>query len=113
MLDWQKGRLYLPLEDLERFGYTERQFKEHAFNKAFADLMAFHVARIRQMFLEGTPLIREAPRGLRLELNITLRGGMMILRKIEGIGYDVLHHRPVISLYDMSSIALSALLRPV
>lgn len=112
-VDWKKGRLYIPLEDCRRFGYTESALDASTIDKRFRDLMSFEVERTRELFLSGKPLLREAPPNLRFELALTWRGGMKILDKIEQQGYDVLSQRPAISTMDKLSILTSSLLRRV
>ena len=109
-MDWCKDRLYIPLEDVERFGYTERDLDASAADDRFRELMAFEVKRTRELFEAGRPLLDEATQNLRLELHLTWYGGMTILKKIEAIGYDVLHRRPVVSLWDKISILGTSLL---
>lgn len=110
-VDWQKGRLYIPLEDVMRFGYTEHDLEGKVADERFRKLMAFEVGRTRDLFVAGKPLLREATPDLHLELNLTWRGGMKILEKIEALHYDVLHTRPAISAVDKLSIFSRSLLR--
>ena len=51
--DWERGRLYLPLEDLVRFGYGERHLARGAVNDSFLSLMKFEVARARGLYRAG------------------------------------------------------------
>jgi squalene synthase HpnC len=96
-VDWEKGRVYLPLEDLRRFGYTEEALARRECSAAFRDLMAFEVARARELFAAGAALMdRVAPR-LRIDLELFTRGGLEILRLIERAEYDVLTRRPALS----------------
>jgi hydroxysqualene synthase len=99
-LDLQKDRIYLPLEDLEEFGYTEQEFMEQKFNSRFRDLMAFQVQRTAELFIVGKPLLSKVDKDLSLELKITWNGGTRILEKIHTLDYNVLTHRPVLSLLD-------------
>jgi squalene synthase HpnC len=96
-LDWEKGRVYLPLEDLERFGVREEQIPGREFNTAFAELMRFEVERARELFHQGLPLAGKVDRRLGLDLELFSRGGMEILNLIERQGYDVLSRRPELS----------------
>jgi squalene synthase HpnC len=109
-VDWQKGRLYIPLEDCERFGYTEDDIEHRVVDERFRSLIAFEVDRTRELFTAGKPLLKEATPSLHFELNLTWRGGMKILDKIEGLRYDVLHTRPVLSMWDKISILSTSLL---
>lgn len=93
-VDWEKGRVYLPLEDMTRFGVTEEQIAQRRFTPAFGELMKFEVERARGLFRQGLPLIDMVPRRLKLDLELFTRGGESILNMIEAQGYDVLTQRP-------------------
>jgi len=108
-VDWKKGRLYIPLEDLEANGYTENDIASGTFDRRFRELMKIQVARARNFLIAGSPLVRECPREIRFELALTVRGGLAILKRVEGIGYDVLHTRPEIPLLEKVRIAAVAL----
>jgi squalene synthase HpnC len=107
-VDWQKGRLYLPLEDLERFGYTERALAEHVVDDRFRNLMRIQVERTRRLFEAGAPLRELSDPGLRRELRITVAGGLQLLKKIEGQNYDVLTRRPALSGLEKATLFLKA-----
>ena len=111
LIDWQKGRIYIPLEDFDRFGYTEGDLSRQVANENFRDMIKFQVDRTRSLFREGEPLLHEAPPKLRFELRLTLLGGLTILRKIENAGYDVLAVRPTISALDKAVIIGKVFLR--
>jgi squalene synthase HpnC len=78
-VDWLKGRLYLPLEDLERFGATEAQVERRQFTPEFRELMRFEVDRAQALFEQGLPLVGRVERRLALDLELFSRGGMAIL----------------------------------
>jgi len=111
--DWEKGRLYLPLEDCRRFGYTETGIGQRQYTTGFRQLMQFQIGRTRRFFEVGKPLLQEVVRPLRLELRLTWLGGTAILRKIEAAGYDVLTRRPVITAGDKLILLTRALLQRV
>jgi squalene synthase HpnC len=96
-VDFGKGRIYLPLEDLRRFGVTEEQIAQRRFDNSFRELMRFEVARAREWFERGLPLIEKVDRELAVDLDLFSRGGMEILNAIEQQDYDVLKRRPAIS----------------
>ncbi len=110
-IDIKKGRLYVPLEDLGRFRYTQEDLEAKVEDQRFQDLMAFEVNRTRALFSEGTPLLRRAPKSLRFELALTWNGGMRILELIERSAYHVLSHRPKIGLRDGLRVVLRGLLK--
>ncbi|MEW6512217.1 MAG: squalene synthase HpnC [Bacteroidota bacterium] len=96
-LDWRKGRLYVPLDDCGRFGYTESDLAKGIVDERFRNLMRFQIDRTRQFLLGGTPLVHETSSRLKFEVILTVEGGLAILRAIETSGYDVLHNRPALS----------------
>ena len=96
-VDWQKGRVYLPLEDMRRFGLSERDIAERRPTPEFLKLMKFEVERTREWFERGLPLVDRVDRELAIDIALFSRGGQEILKAIERQGYDVLCHRPVIS----------------
>ena len=109
-VDRSKGRIYIPLEDFCRFGYTESDLAHNVADDRFRRLIQFQVGRTREFFMKGKPLVTEVVRDLRCELALTVKGGLEILTKIEQSGYDVLTNRPRFSLFDKLSMILTAVL---
>jgi squalene synthase HpnC len=99
-VDLLKDRIYLPLEDLEEFGYSEQDLLEHKVNEPFGNLMAFQVRRAAELFAEGKPLLAMVDKDLSMELKLTWISGMKILQKIHKQHYDVLTKRPALSKLD-------------
>ncbi|MBX6313793.1 MAG: squalene synthase HpnC [Isosphaeraceae bacterium] len=91
------GRIYLPREDRERFGYPESDLRALRFSPAFAALMRFEVERARGLFREGWPLVARLPGRLAVDVDLFTRGGLAILDRIERRGFDVLSARPEVS----------------
>ena len=112
-IDWRKGtRLYLPLEDLERFGVPLAQIASRVCDARFARLMAFETARTRSLFDAGRPLIRQLPWRLGLELAAVIAGGSRILERIDAVHGDVFTRRPVLRKRDWALLALRVLAPP-
>ena len=95
--DYRMGRIYIPLEDMERFAYDEEELGQGIENGNFRRLMEFEVDRAEELFRLGLPLIKTVKGTLKLDLALFSLGGLEVLRKIRKQGYDVLGHRPVIS----------------
>ena len=95
--DFEKGRIYIPLEDFARFGVSEQQLAEKRATPEFLAMMKFEVDRARDWFQRGLPLAKQVDRRLARDIELFSRGGLAILRAIERQGYDVLTSRPVIS----------------
>jgi squalene synthase HpnC len=96
-VDYAKGRIYLPLESLRRFGVTEEDIATNRNTPAFCELMKFEVERARDWFRQGLPLVGKVNQELAIDLDLFTRGGQEILRAIEKQGYAVLGNRPSIS----------------
>jgi squalene synthase HpnC len=109
--DLDKGRVYLPEEDLRRFGYAEEDLRARRFTPAFADLMRFEVDRTRDLFYRGFPLVERLPGALQADVELFVKGGLGILGKIERQGYDVWKRRPVLAKWEKGLLLLSALWR--
>jgi squalene synthase HpnC len=109
--DLDIGRVYLPGEDLERFGYTPEDLAERRYTEAFAGLMRFEVDRTRDLFYRGYPLTERMPPALRSDIELFLRGGLGILDKIEQAGYDVLTARPALSKLNKAGLLAGAVWR--
>jgi len=95
--DYAKGRIYLPLEDLGRFGVDEEDIAGGRNTAAFCQMMKFEVERAREWFAQGLPLAQKVDRELAIDIELFSRGGQEILNAIERQGYAVLGRRPAIS----------------
>jgi squalene synthase HpnC len=96
-VDFAKGRIYLPMEDLRRFQVPEQDIAAQHNTAQFCDLMRFEVDRSRQWFERGLPLVEKVDRELAIDLELFSRGGQEILNAIEAQGFNVLGRRPAIS----------------
>ena len=96
-VDYLKGRIYLPLEDLRRFGVSEQDIAANRNTAEFCAMMKFEVERARDWFQQGLPLVRKVDRELAVDLELFSRGGQEILNAIERQGFAVLGRRPTIS----------------
>jgi len=96
-VDLRKGRVYLPREDMERFGYATHDLERHAVTPAFRELMAFECARARELFVRGLPLAGMLDPNRGREVRLFARGGLAILDRLEEVGYDAFNARPTLS----------------
>ena len=110
-VDYAKGRIYLPLDEMARYGISERDLAEQRCNDAWRRLMAFQIDRSRQLMLSGAPLGCSLPGRLGLEIRATVQGGLRILEKIEQAGCDVFRHRPVLRWFDWPLLFVRAMRR--
>lgn len=99
-IDFAKGRVYLPQDDLARHGVTERQIAESRCDAAWRTLMRFQTARARALLVSGRPLASRLPWRIGLELRAVVAGGLAILDRIDAVDGDVFRSRPVLSPRD-------------
>jgi phytoene synthase len=108
-IDWDKGRVYLPQEDLQRFGVSEQQIASAEVDARWRALMAFEVERARQIMVSGARLALDMPGRFGWELRLVVLGGLRILEKIEAVGFDVFRHRPTLNKRDWLLLGWRAL----
>ncbi|MCH8229180.1 MAG: squalene synthase HpnC [Chloroflexi bacterium] len=109
--DYEIGRIYIPLEDLDRFGVSEEQIATGKTDDRFRALMRFQVDRARKLFVAGYPLGDHLDRSLGSDLALFTRGGLAVLQAIERQDYDVLSTRPTLSKLDKTKILAATWLR--
>ena len=110
-VDWEKGRVYLPLHVLERNGSSVEDIAARRATAGFLAAMQEAVRRARGLFLEGLPLAGMVERRLAVDIELFSRGGMRVLEKIEAQNYDVLARRPSISKTERVWLLLGTLAR--
>jgi squalene synthase HpnC len=106
--DYEIGRIYLPRDDYERFGYRREDFEARVTNPPFLELMKFEVDRARMFLTDGLPLIEQLPGRLQVDIDLFARGGLKILQRIEGIGYRVWDRRPKVTKADALGLLAGA-----
>jgi squalene synthase HpnC len=99
-VDWRKGRVYIPQEDLQRFGVDEGAIAARRADERWASLMAFECERSRRLLHEGDRLARALPGRFGLEIRATIAGGARILDRIGAVRGDVFRHRPKLTKLD-------------
>jgi len=110
-VDLLKDRIYIPLEVMERYGYTVDELLARRITPAFRAVMVEIVEKTRELFEEGLPLVQIVDRRLALDIDLFSRGGMRVLDKIEERGFDVLSGRPAISKAERVRLLLGSLAR--
>ena len=109
--DYDKGRIYIPQEDMKRFKYTEAELKQKRYSENFRLLLEFEITRTFELFNEGSILETYLPANIAFEVNLFRRGGEKILKKIENSKYNVLINRLVLTKFEKAIIFLSSYLR--
>ena len=108
-VDYAKGRVYLPQDDMRRFGMSDETIAQGVATPEFRALLRYEVDFAHSLFEQGLPLIGRVNRDLAIDLDLFSRGGLEILRAIERRNYDVLSARPAISRRTKLALALRAL----
>ena len=106
--DYTKGRVYLPQNDMRRFGVSEETIAGGVATPEFRALLRDEVDFTRSLFEEGLALVGMVGRDLALDLDLFNRGGSEVLRAIERQDYDVLRAQPVVSKSTKLKLALRA-----
>ena len=109
LMDYAKGRVYIPQEDLRGFGVSEEVIASGRMTPEFRALMQYEVEETRKMFAAGAALIAMVDRELAVDLDLFTRGGLEILNAIESQDYDVLKARPAISKWRKVMLLAGAL----
>ena len=104
-IDWQKGRVYLPQTDLERFRISENRIADAGWSADWAELLDFQIERTRELMLEGAPLVRQLPGRMGWEIRFTVQGGLRILERIRRVRGDVFRQRPQLGPTDWATMA--------
>ena len=108
-IDWRKDRVYVPQEDLDRFGVSLAHIADGRVDAAWRDLLGFECARTRSLLESGRPLTRRLPWRLGLELSAVIEGGLRIVKRIDAVGGDVFTRRPVLRKRDWCAVAYRAI----
>ncbi len=109
-VDLEQDRIYIPQDDLERFGVSEDDLRRRRVTADFRRLMAFEVRRTREIFDDGLPLIDVVSGRLRADLRVLTLSGLAILDEIASRGHDVLTNRPTLSRRRKAMLAVRGLL---
>jgi len=95
--DAERGRRYIPAEDMLRFGVDEGQLEGRVFTPEFQGMIEGLVVRTREMLHEGGKISSHVDKELAVTLNLFRKGGDAILDGITAQDFDVLRGRPVVT----------------
>lgn len=99
-IDYKKGRIYLPQDEMTRFGVTERQIAEGRVDALWQQFMKTQIERARRMLTAGAPLGSALKGRIGLETRLIVLGGSRILEKLHASQGDMFQHRPILGLSD-------------
>lgn len=104
--DAQQDRIYIPSEDLERFGYSERDLLSHTYNPAFVKLMHFQAKRAKDFYARSKSFLTEEDRPDLFSAEIMAHIYSTLLRRIESVHYNVFENAAGVNNLRKFSIAL-------
>lgn len=110
-VDLEKDRVYIPLDVMEKHGYSVADLYSRRFNPAFRAVMVEVVAKARELFETGLALPSLLDRRLAIDIDLFSRGGLKVLDKIAAQDYNVLARRPAISKVERVGLLLKTLWR--
>jgi squalene synthase HpnC len=99
-IDCQKGRIYYPLDEMERFEVDEKVFEMNRINLNLKKLIEFSVNRVQDYFNEGKSLLEFLSGRFKYEIAWTIKGGEEILNKIRGADFDIFTKRASLTKID-------------
>jgi len=108
-VDYSRDRIYLPTEEMSKFGVTETDLMHKRLSPQFRDLLRYLIQHTEDLFHQGFPLLTHVTGRLRYELRITWLGGMSILKKITQNDHDVFQKRPTVNKSDIPRFMCQAL----
>jgi len=106
--DYAIARIYIPQDEMARFGVSEAQIAQGRTDRAWQELMQFQVQRAREMMRSGAPLGSILRGRIGLEMRLIIAGGNRILSKLESADYDMFRHRPVLRPHDWLIMLLNS-----
>jgi len=108
-IDYAMDRIYLPQDEMMRFGISESDIASRHAGQSWQALMAFQADRARKMMLEGAPLAKIMKGRFSFEMKLIVLGGLAILDKLEKAGGDVYRNRPRLERRDWLYLVLRGL----
>jgi len=109
--DIARGRIYIPLEDLERFGYSERDLRASLYNAPFIELMKFEHARAASYFDKAAASLPDGDRASMFAAEIMGAIYKELLDQIPAVQFDVFRNRLTVSKSRRLRIAFSIWLK--
>ena len=106
--DWAKGRVYLPRDEMAKYGISERQIAEGRIDGLWQIFMNSQSERARRILQAGSPLGQALPGRIGFEMRLIILGGSRILEKLFAAQGDVFRQRPVLTWRDWPGLLWQA-----
>ena len=108
--DYRKDRIYIPMDEMDRFRVSEHQIAQADLSGGWCALMQYQITRARGLLDSGASLGYELPGRIGLELRMIIAGGRRVLDKLQAVNGDVFNRRPVLKAWDWAAMFLRAAL---
>jgi phytoene synthase len=108
-----RGRIYLPLDEIEAFGYSEAELYQHERNSAFRTLMGFQAERARSFYRRVAPGLDLLDRRGRFAVRVAYDLSVSTLGRIEASDFDVFQRRPNLPVVERYWITARSLAVPM
>jgi len=109
--DAQKGRIYLPLDDLDKYGYTEKNIFDSTYNSNFINLMKYELEVAKSFYKKADSYLCKSEKGRMLSARIMEHIYFRLLNKIEKNKYDVFNNYIRISKFKKLFLAYGIFLK--
>lgn len=110
-IDYQKGRIYYPLDEMERFEVDEKVFEMNRINLNFKKLIEFSVDRVQDYFNDGKSLLEFLSGRFKHEIAWTIYSGEEILNKIRGADFDIFTKRASLTKIDYMKLFIKSFIK--
>lgn len=107
--DAERDRIYIPLDEMKQFNYTEEMLFENKYNREFRDLMNYQYKRANRFYIEANRCLAKEDRGLMVSAKIMEKIYFKLLQKIKSRSYDVLNYDVKVSKFTKVRISLITL----
>ncbi|MFC2084388.1 squalene synthase HpnC [Bacteroidota bacterium] len=108
-IDYSKGRIYLPIDEMKKYGFTENHLELKLNNDNFKMLIRFQLERVGILFEKGIELIYDLPKPLNFQIYWIILSGKKMIQKIKNIDYNTLNIRPKLTKLDRINLLLKSL----
>lgn len=110
-VDADNGRIYLPLEDMKKFGYTEEDLFANKYNNSFIELMKYECARAHEYYKKADACLSKEDKGLMFAAKIMGHIYYRILKKIEKMNYNVFNKKAKVSKFKKIAITFGVFMK--
>lgn len=110
IIDYEKGRIYLPEDEMKMFMVTEKMFELKENNPNIKALLKHNIDRTQQLFDEGREIINYLSGRFKYEILWTISGGEKILSKIRKNDFNVFNYRPVLTKIDFVTLLFKTII---